>query len=229
MTPINPGNSLVEITTDRIRTAIIEGEFSLGEKLSEHRLAQMLNVSRSPVHEALAMLQLEGLVDVISKVGTFVFSPNLKKAHDLCDHRSILELACLKLAIERNQDELVGALSTQLSAMRHAISVGDQIGYTAGDMAFHNAVISCSGNHSIARAYPRILSPLMAIRTHVFAVINTGPEESMSEHAEFVSLCEKGDIQAAQSVLHHHVFNLLRVYKSSLSEEAQPHQELKEA
>ena len=91
MEPLEPIPSLMEATADRIRRAIILGELPLGSKLSEQKLADMLGVSRSPVHNALALLQYEGLVEVQPKVGSFVFTPSLKVAFDLCDHRAVLE------------------------------------------------------------------------------------------------------------------------------------------
>ncbi|HYI73318.1 MAG TPA: winged helix-turn-helix domain-containing protein, partial [Skermanella sp.] len=60
---------------DRIRNAIILAEFDLGEALSEDSLAAAMGISRTPVREALRLLQTEGLVTVVPKSGTFVFNP----------------------------------------------------------------------------------------------------------------------------------------------------------
>jgi len=216
MIPIAPSASLVEITTDRVRSAIIRGEFGLGEKLSEQRLAAMLNVSRSPVHEALVKLQEEGLVEITPKVGTFVFSPDYKSSHDLCAHRALLEGACVKVAISDNHAALMDGLRSHLAGMEEAIVQDDTVAYMVADMGFHDAIVSCSTNRSILRAYSRIISPVMALRTHVFNVINQTPEQSMAEHVQILEHCNARDAEAAATVLHDHVFNLLHIYQAAM-------------
>ena len=84
--------SLTEIVTDRLRQAIIDGEFGLGEAISEETLAASFGVSRTPVRDALMQLQLAGLVVVQSKRGSFVFRPSLADAVALCDYRTMLEI-----------------------------------------------------------------------------------------------------------------------------------------
>lgn len=67
--------SLVTIVEERLRNAIIDAEMGFGESLSEEALSEALGVSRTPVREALARLQLQGLVTIVPKKGTFVFAP----------------------------------------------------------------------------------------------------------------------------------------------------------
>ena len=64
--------SLMETAVGNIREAIISGQLPLGSKLSEQRLADTLGISRSPVRDALAALQSEGLVKISPKRGSFV-------------------------------------------------------------------------------------------------------------------------------------------------------------
>lgn len=67
--------SLVVRLADNIREAIVSARLDLGEALSEESLAAAFEVSRTPVREALALLQTEGLVNVVAKSGSYVFSP----------------------------------------------------------------------------------------------------------------------------------------------------------
>ncbi|SMY09330.1 GntR family transcriptional regulator [Flavimaricola marinus] len=216
MQPIEPAQSLMKVTTDRIRLAIIAGELPLGSKLSEQGLADVLQISRSPVREALAMLQQEGLVEVVPKVGSFVFTPDIQSALDLGDHRSILEAACLEMAIERNNKTLVAELQSGMKQMEDAVAQNDPVGYTQADMLFHNAIVTCSGNRSIKRVYPNTIGPLMALRTHLFTVMNAHLSDSMSEHAALIELCQNEDIEGAKKLIRAHVFKLIGLYQSSI-------------
>lgn len=213
MKPISPPKSLMELTAERIRDAIIEGELPLGSKVSEQRLADTLGTSRSPIREALALLQIEGLIRVLPKRGSFVFTPDEKSVNDLCDHRAVLESACLKFAIERNPSGLVGGLKQGIEQMRAAIERADSAAYSAGDMRFHRAIIENSGNTSIAQVYTRTIGPLMAVRTHLFTTFNGHLDRSMSEHAALLDACIDRDIARAQAINTEHVMHLAQAYR----------------
>lgn len=215
MEPLDRIPSLMEATADRIRRAIILGELPLGSKLSEQKLADMLGVSRSPVHNALALLQYEGLVEVLPKVGSFVFTPSLKAAFDLCDHRTVLECASLQMAMETNSNMLIEALSEGAASMNLALKNDDPAAYTAGDMAFHAAIIECGGNESISRAYSHTVGPLMALRTHLFTTMNTHLDRSMAEHLDLIQACKDGHVDDARAVLSAHIGHLVREYQAA--------------
>lgn len=215
MKPLEPIPSLMEATADRIRRAIIMGELPLGSKLSEQKLADMLGVSRSPVHNALALLQYEGLVEVLPKVGSFVFTPSLKAAFDLCDHRAVLEIASLEMAMKSNAIMLIDGLNAGAASMTEAIKIDDPAAYTAGDMAFHAAIIESGGNKSIARAYSHTIGPLMALRTHLFTTMNTHLDSSMAGHLDLIQACKDGRIDHAKAVLSAHIGQLVRDYQAT--------------
>src|SRR6516225_7113406 len=79
--------SLTERVTERLRQAILDGEVELGDVLSEDKLATILGVSRSPVREAFAILEQQGLIDVRPQRGSFVFLPSPEDTQNLCEFR----------------------------------------------------------------------------------------------------------------------------------------------
>lgn len=210
---IRPSLSMTQETADRIRDAIISGELALDSKLSEQRLADMLGISRSPVRDALAMLQSEGLVNVFPKRGSFVFTPDLKDVEDLCEHRAILETAALRKALLLHRQTLVREFGKAVSKMEAGIEKGDTAAFTRGDIAFHNAIINSSGNRSIAATYRRTISPLMALRAHLFIAMNDNLDRSMEEHAAIIAACKQGEADHAASLVEEHIFHLLEAYR----------------
>lgn len=215
MKPINPPQSVMELTAAQIRDAIIQGELPLGSKLSEQMLADRLQISRSPVREALALLQIEGLVRVLPKRGTFVFSPDEKTIFDLCDHRAMLESACLALAMERNANALVGGLRQGMDRMQRAIAKNDSAAYASADLNFHRTMIKNSDNLSMAKVYDTNFGPLMALRTHLFATLNAHLDRSMAEHAALLEACEKNDLAGAQAIATTHIQHLAEHFRAS--------------
>lgn len=219
--PITRQKSLMEVTAERIRDAIIEGELTLGSKVSEQKLADLLGISRSPVREALALLQIEGLIRVLPKRGSFVFTPDEKTVDDLCDHRAILETACLDFAIRRNHDRLMAGLRRGMESMEHAIRRDDSIAYAKGDITFHRAIVDASDNGSITQVYTRTIGPLMAVRTNLFAVEHAHLQRSMSNHADLTQACADRDIARAQAIATEHIMRLSHAFRAMHSGQGQ--------
>lgn len=216
LTKIERTISLAEETTYRIREAIISGELILGSKLSEQRLAEMLGVSRSPVRDALAVLQSEGLVNVSPKRGSFVFTPDLKEVDDLCEHRFILESASLRKAFSTDCDKLIRDLNKAVVTMMAAAVKNDASGFTKADIEFHNTIINSGGNLSIVSTYRNTISPLMALRAHLFMSMNEKLDRSMGEHQSVIDACRRGEIDVAVAVLEQHIDHLSEAYRTAL-------------
>ncbi|WP_370267284.1 GntR family transcriptional regulator [Nioella sp.] len=221
MQPIDHPGSLMAVTANRIRDAIISGELPLGSKLSEQRLADALGVSRSPVRDALAALQSEGLVTIQSKRGTFVFTPDLHIIDELCEFRRIMECEALRLGAERNHAQLMDGLEQACDAMQRALAAEDSQGYTLGDYQFHNAIVESPGNRSIVRAYDGILSPLKALRTHLFIFLEETTTRSMSEHRAILEACRVKNTDLAVSRLSDHVRHLAEAFRAKLALESE--------
>lgn len=219
MKPIEQPKSLMEATAEQIRDAIVSGELPLGSKLSEQRLADIFGVSRSPVRDALASLQTEGLVNISAKRGSFVFTPDLKDVDDLCEYRAVLEAAALRMALARNPEVLVSGLSKSITEMQAALEKQDVRRYTRGDLQFHKAIIDTCGNRSIAQAYERTISPVMALRTHLFTIMNATLDRSMEEHAGLVEACRSGDADEAVRLLEEHVSHLVEAFRTALADQ----------
>jgi DNA-binding GntR family transcriptional regulator len=79
--------SLTNIVISRVRNMIIDGELELGSVLSERKLAEELNVSKTPVREAFAQLRNEGLVTIVPQSGVRVFTLSAKGVREMCGSR----------------------------------------------------------------------------------------------------------------------------------------------
>jgi len=217
MQPVEHPNSLMEATSEKIRDAIVSGELPLGSKLSEQRLADMLGVSRSPVRDALAGLQSEGLVTISPKRGSFVFTPDLRVVDELCEHRVILETAALRLGIERNHEELIRQLERASAEMERALKANDPNRYTLGDHQFHNAIIECAENRTLAKSYNLSISPLKALRTHLFTIMSENTDRSMGEHVAVIQAALAKDTDRACADLSEHIGHLAAAFRAKLS------------
>jgi len=154
------------------------------------------------------LLQFESLVTVLPKRGSFVLSPDDRMTRDLCEHRKVMETACLEFAICRNHEFLIEGMQAGMDQMQHAVRAADTKQYSRGDLKFHRAIIASSNNHSMIKSYETTIGPLMALRTHLFTVSGIHLDRSMEEHAEMLDACVKKDISRAQGICTRHINHL---------------------
>ncbi|CAM3790295.1 FadR/GntR family transcriptional regulator [Alkalicoccus chagannorensis] len=165
---------IAEIVREQIEEMIRSGELQPGDKLaSVVQLAEQLRVSRSAVREALSALRAVGVVTIKQGEGTYINNMDMHELLDslradrLLSRKEMLELFELRRMLEggtaeyaamRRSDKDLAAMREALSQMRHAES-GDDVG-EAADVAFHLAVATASGNHTVLRVMEQLAETL---------------------------------------------------------------------
>jgi DNA-binding GntR family transcriptional regulator len=203
--PRGASGSLSIQVADRIRAAIQEGEFQLGEALSELKLAAALGVSRTPVREALSVLQLQGLIEIRPQSGSFVFMPSEEDVGELCVFRRVIEVAALRLSFARRRDDTLRHMREAVEAMECALEAGDRLAMVRADTAFHHCIAENSGNVYLGNAYALFSGRIAALRTHNLATIDSLRNKAMTEHRAIVAAFAKGDLHRAEVILDEHV------------------------
>jgi DNA-binding GntR family transcriptional regulator len=208
---------LNELVVDRLRQAIIGGDYGLREPLSELRIATDLGTSKGPVRRAIVQLQMEGLVRVVPQSGTFVFSMGTDEIQKLSECRLILEAAALKLALSRDRDRLGKALQDAVSGMVRARKNDDLRSYLSFDTKFHEAIFAQCGNNYLADAFRLVSGKSAALRTH----LSTKPQHtdlSYDEHREIAEAVVDGDLKTALKVLQIHIDRAPKTYSHSVGD-----------
>ena len=213
---IRQPRSLTELVVDRLRKAIVEGQFALGENISEDKLAEAFGVSRTPVRDALMQLQQSGLVVVRPKRGSFVFSPTLSDVEELCEYRLMLEMQALRLSTARDHAGLVTAVRGAIAAMDAALASGDQYAYGHADAAFHRAAFDHCGNRLVENAYNTAEGQLAAVRTSLSEEYGRPGDASYPEHLQMAEMIAARDMDALAAVMDEHVWRTMRVARKSL-------------
>src|SRR6476660_6524536 len=135
-TPVKPlaielPKSLAAIVEERLRDAIVNAELSFGQALPEGTLA--LGVSRTPLREALTRLELQGLVTIVPKRGTFVFKPTVADVKQLATFRLMLETTALEQSLVNDKEGAVRALTEAVRSMKAALKRRDTLAYAVAD------------------------------------------------------------------------------------------------
>ena len=111
----------------RVKRALLEGFYQQGERVTEGNVAKHLGVSRTPVREALRMLEELGFLDSRESGGYCVPLLNEKNISDLIDVRSLLESRTMQLAVKKGTEEQLQALYAALGNAKDGARDGDTI------------------------------------------------------------------------------------------------------
>jgi DNA-binding GntR family transcriptional regulator len=215
---IDRPRSLTATVADRLRQAIIDAELPLGSELSEVGLAARLGVSRTPVREALSLLQLQGMVTIIPQKGSYVFFPTEQDIIDLCEFRIVIESRAISFAIARERDAALAMLRRAIGAMEEARRNRDPVAYSRADTLFHEAFIRNCRNRYLQESYALAAGPIATLRTHLSVPLAGVQERSFIEHQDIANAFDKGDIVAIDSILTAHILATRQSYLRALQE-----------
>ena len=186
-----PRQKLADLAYDAIRDSITAGDFAMGERLVETRLAADLAMSRAPVREALRRLLEEGLVVERAHHGMFVRTFEGAEIVDLYNARLAIEAAALRLFVRRGAS--TDPLREQIARRRQAVQDGRFTDVVAADFALHEEVMRGSGNAVLYDLFRKISAQtLIAI-----ALSDAAMTEYVDEHVPVVEALERGDEDAA--------------------------------
>ena len=209
--------SLSESVLEHLRGEIVSGRLELGAAISERQLAEQLNVSKTPVREALAQLRNEGLVNIVPRKGVYVFSLSANEVIAICDFRVAIETAALKLALERNPEAFVAEIREIVAEMARCQAKGDIPSYLALDTAFHAAAFRHCENHYLRDSYERYAGKISALRKHLAAKpLHT--KLSFEEHTELLEAFASRDIDEVVPTLLKHIGRTKNAYEASVDD-----------
>ena len=187
-----------------IRRMAMDYRFKPNERINEVELAARLNVSRSPIREALQRLVTEGLITFQTNRGFFCRGFDVEEIVNLSDVRIVLEERSVRLAIQRATDEDLAALVdwwTNTMARADAFSSAE---LTARDEEFHIRIARLSGNSELARMLEGINT-----RIHFVRKIEVEKHRRLSttytEHSDIARAMVARDADGAARLMHDHI------------------------
>lgn len=200
---------------ERLRDAIRSGELPPGSHLRQAEIAARYDVSTTPVREAFALLQREGLVTRHENKGVVVFEPRLDDLHEAYLIRIPLEA----LATERAVPNLSAA---DFKAMRRAVAEMREV--DAGDGRADRTRMNRSFHATLYRAakLPRLFAIIDELRAsssaymRLFGVFHPDFTDSIAEHKGILVACEQGDAAAAARLMAEHLEHTARVVSAGL-------------
>lgn len=197
---------LREVVFNTLRQAIVQGEFQPGERLMEVTLANKLGVSRTPVREAIRMLELEGLVVMIPRKGAEVARITVRDLKEALEVRMAIEALSVSLACERIDEEGKKELKQVCIAFREAVSSKLVPAIVEGDEAFHNTIYKASKNQKLITLAQNLREQVYRYRVEYVKDFSYH-DKLIVEHDQITNAILQGDAETAKQIMNEHIYN----------------------
>jgi len=201
-----PTTLSVEIAR-HLREAIIRGALTAGEKVNESKLTRELSLSRSPVREALRILEAEGLVTLEPHRGAHVRAVSEADLEEIFDVRLMIESHGLRRDLHRLTPEAIAPLRRAVEDARAALAAADLEGWHQASLRFHDGLVALAANRHLTRLHEELKTSLHRYQISVIGPSGE-PERFQVEHDAILDALEQGRIERGAELVAAHVTNL---------------------
>jgi DNA-binding GntR family transcriptional regulator len=203
--------NLRDQTYDIIKNMIILREIEPGKKINEEHIAKEIQVSRTPIREALCRLENEGIVKIIPRRGAFVSDLTETNVKEILLIREVLEGLAVRLAVENMDEEMFEKLRKALEKVSILPEEDrDLINYTRSEVDFHALLLSASNNQMLKNMMEIVNAHLQIIRLRT-VVIPERAQKTVEEHQQILKAIENGDAPTAEELMRKHVRSVREV------------------
>lgn len=197
---------LREVVFNTLRQGILTGILKPGERLMEIHLAKRLGVSRTPIREAIRMLELEGLVTMIPRKGAEVAMISKQDLSDVLEVRRVLDGLATSLASKRISEEEKILLKKAADDFVKSISRGDVTTIAEADVYFHDVILKASGNRQLILMMNNLAERIYRYRLEYIKDTNNHAS-LIREHEEILEHVLNGNGQQAADAAKKHIDN----------------------
>ena len=208
--------TLTETAYKYIFDGILNGKYRAGQSISPDNIVKSLNMSKTPVREALVQLEVEGLVARNGRFYNIIFLEE-NEVLELYEIRGILESEATYLATKKLTPEVISELKTTLEMFKRVNQDSDPDPIKLADLngKFHSIIAKASGNRYISEYTIQIRLKLKVIRTALFSS-NERRLSEIKEHEDVLKAMESGNAEVARDRMKSHVAEVIEYLKSNV-------------
>jgi DNA-binding GntR family transcriptional regulator len=191
-----------------IKKQIIRGFLEPGRKVFANKIAKDLDVSRTPVREALQKLSSEGYLKVTPNKATVVAEVSVEDAKEVLQVRGVLEGLAADICAKKINEKEIQKLEEIIQKMNLAIKKGDLINYCELDDNFHELILKICGNKRIIKIRGSLENFIYRFRVKSLSV--TGRiENSKIEHRNILEALKQHNSEKAEKLSKEHMNNTI--------------------
>jgi DNA-binding GntR family transcriptional regulator len=199
--------NLAKRAYDQLKEAIVFGKIRPGDALSENILANALDMSRTPVREALKELANEGLVEISPGRGAFVKEVSIKDIEEICELRTVLECQAAKTAIHNITDSEIRGEEDVWRSFMERVKKGDIIDWetiSRHDNEFHSLIIDKCENARLKSIMNTLSSQSLRYQVMAAQALNN-VDETIRLQLEVIDLLKERDVDKLVANLKVHI------------------------
>lgn len=196
---------LRDVVFNTLRDAILTGKLVPGERLMENQLAEKLGVSRTPVREALRMLELENLVELVPRKGAQVLDMSEKDIVNILEVRSALEGLATSLACKKMSKEDLQQLKNMEVDFEKAVADNDVEHFVDIDEDFHDLIFSATENDKLINIFRNLRIQLYRYRMAQAKNNETSMSTIVAHHRSIIRAIENHDAEEGASIAQGHI------------------------
>jgi len=205
---INAGDPQAETATEVerairfLREAILQGDYQPGQRLPQKELSEQLDMSPTPIREALRLLEAQGLLERVPYKGAYVAEASPEESEEISVIRSALEGLATKMAVPNLTPDDVQALESLLKEMEdawHQMSIGR---LRRSNYRFHSLIYERAGSR---RLTDMIISLWPRFATDALWLIPGRAERSIEHHHDLLGKIREGDSEGAANLMSDHI------------------------
>jgi len=193
-------NILSNKVYNALKEMIAQHRFQPGARINVERLSKELDVSRTPVWEAVRRLEVEGLVKNIPYRGVFMVEMTLQRALELYQVREVLEGLAGRLAAQNTSAKTVEKMTEALGGQVKIIEKGDLLGYSRSDFEFHGLIHKMSRNAVLQEMLESLRAKMQPISMDIKAIL----PRLYQDHKEILKVLQSKDPDMTEKILRRH-------------------------
>lgn len=196
--------TLHEEIANNLREMIMSGELREGDKIKENELCELMDISKTPLREALRVLSAEGLIRLIPNRGSYVTTPTLEEIKEMFDVMSVLEGVCARTAAEKMSNIDYEKLKKIHFQLEENFRLKEQKQYIRYNNEYHSFVQELAGNKTLNQIVNGLRQKILLYR---FKSLNLSDrfEQSIQEHRDLLEAFRKRDAEKAELLMKSHM------------------------
>jgi DNA-binding GntR family transcriptional regulator len=209
LAPLNP-TSLRDQAYTLLKTAIAETDIYDPDqelRLDERQLTTALGVSRTPIREALSLLEQEGFIRTMPRRGIYILRKSKREMIEMIQMWAALESMAARLATLHAPDSEIAKLRHLFDEFNDSSPSEHLYEYSDANINFHTAVIALGGSQTIIDATRNLLIHVRAIRRATI-VQSDRAARSIIDHLKIIEALERRDTELAERLTRQHTLDL---------------------
>lgn len=209
---------LRDVVFNTLREAILKGELKPGERLMELQLAAKLGVSRTPIREAIRMLEQEGLAVTVPRKGAEVAKMTEKDMEDVLQIREALDELAVSIACEQITREEIEELKETMREFEESAKTRDVRKIAGADVKFHDIIYQATRNPKLVNMLSNLREQMYRYRVEYLKDEKNYPM-LVREHSQIVAGLSEKNKDKVTAAMHQHVRNQVMAVKEIIREQ----------